>query len=361
MLSHLTLTELGWTDRFQSIYNSVDNAGCIPGRLATEHRGGFVAFTTIGELFCEVAGRLRFDASDRGDLPAVGDWVVLRPRLTSGSGGDQAQIMRILDRKTKFSRKVVGTATEEQVVAANIDYLFVVSSLTEEFNVRRIERYLTNAWDGGVTPVVVLTKADLSDDPGRAVSDVEAVAPLVDVVVTSVVTSRGIDEVANYMRDHQTVALVGSSGVGKSSLINLLLGEHVLEVRETRSDDRGRHTTTHRELLVLPTGGLIIDTPGMRELQLWGTEDALDESFQEIALLAADCRFNDCAHDSEPGCAVIEALDSGTLDRARFQSYLKLGRELAALDRRVDQRAALAEKKKWKAVTKSFRLRNTKE
>ena len=311
-------------------------------------------------MFCEVSGKLRFEAGGPGDLPAVGDWVVLRP----SPSGDRAQIIRILDRRTKFSRQAAGAGrgavarpgvTQEQVLAANIDYLFIVSSLTDEFNVRRIERYLASAWEGAVTPVLILTKADLSSDPDSAVAEAEKVAPLVDVRVTSVITGRGIDEIGQYLSGHRTVALVGSSGVGKSSLINLLLGRDALDVRETRSDDKGRHTTSHRELFVLPDGGLIIDTPGLRELQLWGTQEGLDESFQDIAILAAECRFNDCAHNAEPDCAVIRALDDGTLERARFESYLKLSRELAALERRVDQRAAVADKKRTKALTKFLR------
>jgi ribosome biogenesis GTPase len=318
--------------------------------VTAEHRGGYIVRTETGDLRATVTGRALHDASGRGDLPAVGDWIALE-RLS-----DEEGIVRgILTRRSKFSRKVAWNETEEQIVAVNVDALFIVTSLNSDLSLRRIERYLTMAWESGAMPVVILTKSDLADHVADAVAEVITIAPGVPVHAVSAVEGDGIDELGPYFEGAKTVALVGSSGTGKSTLINTLMGQETQLVKDIRSDDKGRHTTTHRELLMLPTGGLVIDTPGMRELQLWDGGEGLGTTFQDVESLVAGCRFNDCTHVTEPGCAVLAAIQDGSLPLERLESYRKLERELAYLARRQDQRAANAEKKKWKAITKSYR------
>ncbi|MEO7804674.1 MAG: ribosome small subunit-dependent GTPase A [Actinomycetota bacterium] len=346
-----TLAEFGWDQHFQNLLDAGAPPGSIPGRVSAQHRGAYVLFSEVGEMIGELTGRLKRDAANKAELPSVGDWVAFHPSPNTG----RSQIVYVLPRRTRFARKEAGRMVQtsrrvkgtihEQIIAANIDFLFIVTALNNEFKVRRLERYLPMAIEGGVTPVVLLTKSDLCDDPQPTIEQVRSVAPLLEVHVTSVVTGKGIDELAAYFKDHRTTALVGSSGVGKSTLINHLLGEDALAVRETRIDDRGRHTTTWRELLVLPNGGLIIDTPGLRELQLWGADDAVGETFPDLEEVAANCRFRDCAHDREPDCALKAAVEAGTVDRGRFNSYMKLRHELAALKTRSDYRSAVADKR----------------
>lgn len=356
-MQHLIdLQSLGWNEHFQNLFDeeigrAETPSSRVPGRVAAEHRGFFVVYTEAGEVWAEITGRLRRDAAGRMDLPAVGDWVVVNPQ----PGENRGVITTVLERRTKFSRKQAGQATDEQVLAANVDHLFVVTALTNELNPRRLERYLTMAWEGASSPVIILTKSDLCYDIPGSVAEVEKVALGVPVHVTSAISGQGLDEIAQYFRDHKTAALFGSSGVGKSSLINRLCGEELQTVHETRSDDRGRHTTTRRELIVLPNGGSIIDTPGMRELQLWSADEGIEEAFSDVAELASACRFNDCLHGQEPGCAVRAAVDGGTLDEARLESYSKLQRELRFLERKQDHRAQVLERRRWKAISKANR------
>ena len=341
------LTELGWDDVRAEQFEPYAAAGLIPGRVAVQHRGAYDVLTADGELRCDVAGRLYDDAASPAELPAVGDWVAVAARPAERAGTVQA----VLPRRTKFSRKTAWQASEEQVLATNVDVVLIISSLNEDLNLRRLERYLTLAWESGARPVLVLTKADLSADVGGAVASVESVAFGAPVHAISNVTGEGLDDVRAYLRPGVTAALLGSSGVGKSTLVNRLAGEELLETREIRDDGRGRHTTTRRELGQLPGGGLVIDTPGMREVQLWIADDGLEEAFEDVTELFGQCRFSDCAHQSEPGCAVKEALANGMLSPERWDSYLKLQRELARLDRRLDGRAAAQERKRWKALS----------
>ncbi|MBA3788435.1 MAG: ribosome small subunit-dependent GTPase A [Actinobacteria bacterium] len=339
-----TLQDLGWTDSHTLVFEPHAAGGLVPGRVSEQHRGAYVVLTESGEIRAEPAGRLSYEANGFGDLPAVGDWVAVALRPAEGAGTIQA----VLPRRTAFSRKVAWSATEEQVVAANVDTVFLLSSLNEDLNLRRLERYLTLAWESGAKPVIVLTKTDLSQAVELRVLEVEGIAFGVPVHAISSLTGDGLEIVRSYLEPGKTIALLGSSGVGKSTLVNTLLGEDLLAVKEIReSDGEGRHTTTHRQLVPLPGGGLVLDTPGMRELQLWESADGLGETFSDIEGLAAQCRFNDCAHRTEPGCAIQAALENGTLDHARWTNYQKLQRELAHLERRLDKRAQADERKKW--------------
>ncbi len=338
------LHDLGWSDSHQTEFEPHAAAGLEPGRVSEQHRGEYVVLTETAELRAEAAGRLSHEASGFGDLPAVGDWVALAVRPDEG----RATIQAVLPRRTKFSRKVAWSATEEQVVASNVDTVFLLSSLNDDLNLRRLERYLTLGWESGARPVIVLTKRDLDPDWELRVLEVEAIAFGVPVHAVSNLTGEGLDEIRAYVEPGKTIALLGSSGVGKSTLVNTLVGEEILAVQEIReSDGEGRHTTTHRQLVPLPGGGLVLDTPGMRELQLWESAEGLGETFADVEELAAQCKFNDCAHRTEPGCAILAALEDGTLAAERWESYGKLQRELAHLERRLDKRAQADEKKKW--------------
>jgi ribosome biogenesis GTPase len=341
-----SLEKLGWTESHTIDFEPYAAEGLVPARVAVQHRGSFGVLSDLGELRAVAAGRLSHEAAGAGDLPAVGDWVAIAPRLEEGT----ATIQAVLPRRTKFSRKAAWAAAEEQVVAANVDVVFLLTSLNEDFNLRRMERYLTLAWESGAQPVVVLTKTDLSDTVDLRVLEVEAIAFGVPVHAISSITGDGLDVIRSYLAPGRTIALLGSSGVGKSTLVNTLAGEELLAVKEIREDGEGRHTTTHRQLVLLPEGGLVLDTPGMRELQLWESSDGLGETFSDIEELAARCRFNDCAHVSEPGCAIQAALEDGTLDAERWASYQKLQRELAHLERRLDKRAQSEERKRWAKV-----------
>ena len=345
------LTALGWDDTLAEQFEPHAAAGFVAGRVAVQHRGAYDVLTELGELRCDVAGRLYDESASPADLPAVGDWVAVAPRSDERAGTIQA----VLPRRTKFSRKTAWQAAEEQVLAANIDVVFIVSSLNEDLNLRRLERYLILARESGAQPVVLLTKSDLATDVADAPAAVESIAADVPVVVLSSVSGDGLDAVRSWLRPGVTAALLGSSGVGKSTLVNTLAGEELLTTQEIRDDGQGRHTTTRRELVRLPGGALVIDTPGMRELQLWVADEGLEEAFEDVTSLFDQCRFSDCSHDSEPGCAVKAALEDGTLAPERWESYLKLQAELAHLERRLDKRAASEERRRWKALSRFSR------
>ena len=348
------LHDLGWTDSHQIEFEPHAASGLAPARVAAQHRGAYVVFSELGELRAETAGRLAHAAAGAGELPAVGDWVAIAPRPQESA----ATIQHVLGRRTKFSRKVALNAAEEQVLAANVDAVFLVMSLNEDFNLRRLERYTATAWESGAQPVILLTKTDLCPEWELRVLEVEAIAFGVPVHAVSALTGDGIDTVRSYLAPGRTVALLGSSGVGKSTLVNTLAGAELLATSPIREDDgEGRHTTRHRQLVLLPGGGLVLDTPGLRELQLWESADGLSETFSDVEGLAARCRFSDCAHRTEPGCAVQAALDDGTLPFERWASYKKLQRELAHLERRLDKRLQAEERKRWAKVGAEGRAR----
>jgi ribosome biogenesis GTPase / thiamine phosphate phosphatase len=337
------LETLGWTEQLTTEFEPHLAAGLVPGRVAVQHRGQYDVLTEAGELRADVAGRLLHEAATEAELPVVGDWVAVAPRSDEGAG----TIHAVLPRRTRISRKTPWLAAKEQVLAANVDTVLLTTSLNEDFNLRRLERYLATAWDSGAEPVIVLTKSDLHPDPAAAAAEVESIAFGVPVLVVSAPTGEGLDDVADIVRPGRTLVLLGSSGVGKSTLVNTLAGEELLATNELRDDGRGRHTTTHRQLVVLPSGGLVIDTPGLRELQLWEVGQGVEYSFEDVTELFQHCRFNDCAHQTEPGCAVRAALEDGTRDPVRWESYLKLQRELEHLERRLDKRAQAEARREW--------------
>lgn len=343
----MNLNQLGWNTHFEEAFEQYKNETYRVGRVALEHKGMYRVYAEDGNLLAEVSGKLRHRANGTDDFPAVGDWVVISVRKDE----QKATIHAILPRKSKFSRKKAGTTTEEQIVASNVDYIFLVNALNTDFNLRRLERYLLLAWESGANPVIILSKADLCRDLEDKIREVESVAMGVPIHAISAEQQEGLDQLDSYIQLGKTIALLGSSGVGKSTLTNALYGEEKQDVKTIRKgDDKGRHTTTHRELILLNSGGIVIDTPGMRELQLWEADEGLGQSFSDIEKLILHCKFNDCKHETEPGCAVQHALSEGILDEGRFKSYVKLQRELAYLARKEDRRAALAETAKWKKI-----------
>ncbi|MDF2854520.1 MAG: GTPase RsgA [Neobacillus sp.] len=350
----MNLVAMGLTENLKKDFDRLKQKDeMIIGRVALEHKRMYRVWTEHGELLCEVTGKFSFDAVNREDYPAVGDWVILKPRVEEGKG----TIYTVLPRFSKFSRKSAGRTAEEQIVAANVDTIFLVNSLNEDLNLRRIERYLLLAWESGANPVIILSKADLCDDIEEKLSAVQSIAfGGVPVIPISAEMMSGLDQLSPYLAPGKTVALLGSSGVGKSTLTNRLLGDEKQVVQEIRgADDKGRHTTTHRELIQLPNGSILIDTPGMRELQLWESSDGLSETFSDIDELAEECRFRDCQHNDEPGCAVVGAIVEGALAPERLTSYNKLQKELSYIERKADKRAQTEERNKWKNITKQMR------
>jgi ribosome biogenesis GTPase / thiamine phosphate phosphatase len=348
----MNLESLGWADCFAHAFECLAIRNAIPGRVTTEYKGLYTLQTEQGEYSATLRGKLRHQTSQFSNLPVVGDWVVVIPRPSERT----ATIHAVLPRRSQFSRKTVGSKTDEQIIATNIDTAFLVSGLDQDFNPRRIERYLLLTWESGAKPVIILNKADLCSDIAACLADVEAIAPGVPAIILSALSQDGLGDLRPYLQSGRTVVLLGSSGVGKSTLTNQLLGKPLQQTQAVRQgDDRGRHTTTRRELLPLPDGGLIIDTPGMRELQLWVGEESLQGTFTDVESVAQYCRFRDCQHGREPGCAVQEAIGEGRLDQARLESYQKLQREVSHLARKQDQQAYLQEKARWKKISKLSR------
>jgi len=345
------LHALGWNSFFQIHWDSEPRPNLQPARVIEQQRTGFRVVSKSGELFAEVTGHLRCSAVDHSALPSVGDWVAINVI----NAQKKAVIHGILPRRTKLSRKVAGRRTGEQVLVTNVDTAFILTSLNGDFNPRRIERYLGAIWESGAKPVVILSKSDLCSHPEESAGEMAAAAPGVDIHVISALTADGIEGLRRYLGPGNTAVLLGSSGVGKSTLVNRLLDAEVQSTLEVRSgDDRGRHATTNRRLFPLPSGGVLIDTPGIREFQLWET-NGLGGVFDEIGQFAVACRFRDCRHESEPGCAVKQAIDDGVLDPQRLANAQKLNRELDYLGVRRDLAPQRKEKQRWKRIRKAIR------
>ena len=346
------MKQYGLTDRILALASMYPEL--TVGRIVSQEKGMYRIATSNGEKLAEVSGKFRYGAAMVSDYPAVGDFVM----ADWNDAGGNAVIQNVLHRKSCFTRKAAGDARQEQIVAANIDTVFLCMSLNNDFNLRRLERYLSVAWDSGAVPVIVLTKADLCIDLEQKQAEVSSIAIGVDVLVTTASEKDGYRQILPYIADGKTVAFIGSSGVGKSTLINCLLGEQRLDTNGLRNDDKGRHTTTHRELILLPGGGMVIDTPGMRELGMWDSKSGIDHTFGEIEALEARCKFKDCSHHNEPGCAIRQALEDGTLSKERWLSYQKLKTEN---EYAMDSQSYLAGKeKRFKEIAK-FNKSNRKK
>ncbi len=347
------ISSYGWSETLQHDFEPFAARGLVPARVIVQQRNLYRLVAETGEIEGRISGLFRHEAVE-GDYPVTGDWVAVEMK------GDAAVIVQVLPRATAFTRMAAGTAKDKQVVAANVDTALLAASLNADLNLRRIERYLATAYESGASPVILLTKADACDDPKPLIDSVEAIAFGVPVLAVSVRTGQGLAELSALLAPGKTAVLLGSSGVGKSTLVNALAGVERMATKAIREDDaHGRHTTTHRELILLPSGALILDTPGMRELALWDAEAGVAAAFAEttaqVEEIAEGCRFRDCAHDKEPGCAVQAALADGTLDAERWRSFQKLQKELAHAVRKEDPLAAQAERKRWAAIQKSAR------
>lgn len=346
----MTLEALGWNSFFQNQFQQSNfcNQNFSVARISVQYVNRYDLYTEFGELSGEITGKLRFLSEENSaDLPAVGDWVVIQQFPDE----QKAIIHSVLERKSKFIRKSAGSGLSEQIVASNIDTVFIVTGLDQNYNLRRIERYLLAAWNSGSQPVLVLNKSDLCDDLASKISEVESVAIGVPVFAVSTLDQVGLNMLHQFIKPGETVAFLGSSGVGKSSIINKLIGEEKLKTGTvSNSNLKGKHTTTHRELILLPNGGLVLDTPGMRELQLWEDDSGLSTTFEDIVDLMAKCKFSNCQHQNEKGCAVNEALENQTLDHSRYNNFLKMQKELKYIERKTNKSVAAAEKEKWKKI-----------
>ena len=339
-LENITLQKLGWQSFFEEQCLGTEFS---VGRVVLQHKYLYRVVNEQGEWIAEPTGKFIFETLTKKDFPAVGDWVLMTTYPDEG----KAMIHQVLKRKSVFIRQAAGFKTEDQVLASNIDFVFLVNAPDHDFNIRRLERYLLLAYESRATPIIILTKRDLCDDLEERLNQVDTITfGAVPVIAVDNLRGVGLEEVRGLISEGMTIALLGSSGVGKSTLLNALMGEEVQETAETREDDsKGRHTTTHRELFMLPDGGLVIDTPGMRELQVSGGSESMDTTFADIEALISGCRFSDCEHRTEPGCKVKEALSDGSLDDDRYRSYQKLQRELAYQEKRQRENLLLMEKR----------------
>ena len=348
----MNLHSLGWDPFFENHFQPHSANGLIPARVAVEHGSAYRLLAEDGPSTARCSGRFLHQLIDRSDRPTVGDWVAIARK----PGASQDDIQAVLPRRTQFSRAAIGKEVARQVIAANIDTVFLVTGLDQNYRLRRIERYLAVAAESGADPVIILNKTDVCPDSDARLAEVEAIARGVPVIAVSAITGEAFAEISLFIRPGKTIALLGSSGVGKSTLVNRLLGEELQDTGEARENDgRGRHTTTTRNLIVLPTGGILIDTPGLREIGIWDVGPGLESTFDDIADLERRCRFTDCSHDNEPGCAIREALDNGTLDPDRYVSWLKLLKEQAFTARQQDEALKRRHAAQWKRIATANR------
>jgi ribosome biogenesis GTPase len=346
------IQDLGWDAYFEALWSESAKDGCVPARVVSQQRGLWRVVGNFEECWAEPSGKFRKESEAGGDWPAVGDWVSVELRAEK----QNALIQHILTRRSRFVRKVAGKQIAEQVIVANIDVALIVAALDGDFNVRRVERYLAQCWESGARPAIVLNKADACAESAELAAEIEGIAMGAPVFLVSAKTGEGLEALEGSFKKGQTIVLLGSSGVGKSTLVNRLLQEDRQTTHAVReSDSRGRHTTTSRELFVLPSGAMIIDTPGLRELQLWNAAEGLTQTFADVDELAAQCRFTDCQHQKEPGCAVQAALASGILDGDRLESWRKLQREQEFLLRKVDPESSATQKKRIKILMRQVK------
>lgn len=349
------INKLGWNDYFENQFQVYNDQGLIPARVITQQSNNYVLYHEGEYINAELSGKFLYNAYQKKDYPAVGDWVAVKVHQSY----DKAIIQALLERKSYLARKlpisggrkivngmVSGGSTEEQVIASNIDTVFIVVGLDDNFNIQRIERYLTITYNSGASPVIILNKIDICDCLDECIEEMKKITRAVPIHPISVVTDQGMEVFDQYLDSNQTVTFVGSSGVGKSTIINSLIGEELQATKSvSQATGKGKHTTTHRELFFRSAGGMVIDTPGIREVQLWSDEKALGESFDEIKSLELNCKFRDCKHDTEPGCAIKQAIEDGVLSEERFESYKKQLDELRRLNRRQKEQQKNLERK----------------
>jgi ribosome biogenesis GTPase / thiamine phosphate phosphatase len=353
----LNLEDFGWSSFFEDYCTDRQNDDLIPARVSFQGRGMYRLISQSGEMWGEIGGALSHDLLGSGEMPVCGDWVLVDNPMNR----DRTVMRFLLPRRTSFSRKQAGTTIGRQLIAANIDTVCLVSGLDSDFNIRRIERYLAIAWESGAIPVIVLNKADICVEVSDRIAEAMSLAPGVPVLSLSATEGRGVEDILHYAGRGQTIAFLGSSGVGKSSIVNRLLGRSVQEVREIdASTGRGLHTTTARQLFLLPSGVLIMDTPGMRELQIWSVDAGLGAAFEDIKTFAEGCRFRDCSHQTEPGCRVCAAVVQGELDSGRLSNYLKLRKEARYIELKSAHSANWVEKERWKKVARAARKQTPK-
>ncbi len=352
MANSEALKKWGWNSYFEALWNEGERENAVPARVIEQQRKYWRIAGEFGEGWAEPSGKLRLATDEAVEWPAVGDWVAAEV----GNGKSNAVIQEVLARRSRFVRKTPGKKITEQVIAANVDTALLVTALDGDFNPRRVERYLAQCWESGARPVVVLNKADACMDARRKSAEVEQIALGASVCVVSAKTGQGMEQLEPFLKSGDTLVLLGSSGVGKSTIANRLAVEVLQETQPVREEDsRGRHTTSSRTLMALPGGALLMDTPGLRELQLWDADEGVAETFEDIDALAAQCRFTDCGHEGEPGCAVQAAMSAGTLDEARLENWRKLVREQGFLRRKIDPAARLEEKVKIKRMFRGIR------
>ena len=345
------LIQLGWNEFFQDQFQIFKAQNFIPGRIAVENKQRYILYTEKGELPAEVTGKLLY-SSEIAELPKTGDWVA----AIFFENEEKAIIHSVLERRSKLSRKTADRKTEEQIISANVDYVFVVQSLDNNFNIRRLERYIVSTFENNIQPVIVLNKIDLTRESLLRKKETMEKFPNVPVILTNALVGTGADEIKNILSEGKTAVFSGSSGVGKSTIINNLIGEALLQTSEvSTSVNKGKHTTTKRELFIIPNGGIVIDTPGMREFQLWNADKGIEQVFDEIELLSLECKFSDCTHTKETGCAVLEAIRKGILDESRLLSYYKLQKELRFLEEKQDKNAYLKRKEREKKLHKEIK------